>query len=1106
MKMMATSQVYPHLVDSLDQVRRQWRQRKILEGALLTAALALGVLVGLVAVDNLLALDTLGRLLTAAFLWTAVGMGVMTWVVRRVLEQQRDDFFAILVEQRHPELRNRLINGLQLGRGNDFGSVRLIEAIVQDAASATSELDMADCIDVRPMKQAGMFVAAACVVIAGYALLTPRFGNGLVRVLFPIASIEPYTATQIDEKSIRPREPNNRFPEGAPIPIEFQVSGDVPRNAQLYRKSGAGTWIPALVPVVESPAVPNSNSKTRHPGRFLYHVAQPLSPFDFYIVAGDDASRVYHVDVVKRPQIDGISLTYQLPEYAAKSPQVVERSDGEISGICGTVVKVEVQSSKPLKEASILTERDQIISLSQTGDPRTWTASFTLWQKGLKHPPQVFDQIVEGPTRYQVRLQDSDGYENVDLLWHGITVIKDVAPTVMLVAPGRDQQVQPHDKLELKSIVKDDFGVGPVLFVYRVNDQPELRELARFAHDGAPQTEVGDLFSWDLAGLSLKSGDIVKYWAQGADRNTITGPGTGESRHFSLFVIVPEQVIANRDVQIEDYSGLLEDLLRLQKQNRAESASGAAFANLVARQIRIRGKTADLSNAMRRDATPLATAVAALEELHAGLLADAVRLLEQGRDSAETAWANEMLNQSLSVQDEIIARFQALLARLQRNEQARKELQKIAKADKPGHKAITQALSQIVKDLDRLVDDEKELAEKFEKMPKRVDDALKDEALQAALQDLDALQEKWGKWQKGAIDDLTKLPTGFVDDFKLKEDVNKVFEEIEQAAQRAKAESLEVSLEDLGAALATEMLEDLELWMPDAPDAVKWVQEEPLGNKPMSVPEMPLPESLEDLVGELMQEAEEFDEEADDITSAWGDNLNQAGWGVSDGPISSFSAKGKTGNDLPNTHEVTGRSGDGRRGKSAGQMVGDTSRGLPGRKTPARVGNERYEPGQLKEESKQDPGGATGGGKKSGTGKKGLQGGTPPDIQKDMDRLSAKQAGVREKAERVAERLDSAGLSSRRLNDSIELMKESQLGPNDLRYEDGFRKQKAALGQLKTALTQLERGPGVQLQRARELPAQLRQELLQSSDEGYPPGYESLAKSYFRALSEAEKD
>src|SRR5207249_4122106 len=205
---------------------------------------------------------------------------------------------------------------------------------------------------------------------------------------------------------------------------------------------------------------------------------------------------------------------------------------------------------------------------------------------------------------------------------------------------------------------------------------------------------------------------------------------------------------------------------------------------------------------------------------------------------------------------------------------------------------------------------------------------------------------------------------------------------IEKQAQRPQAQKMEVALEDLGISKATEMLEDLELWMPDAPDSVKWVQEEPLDKKPFDIPEMPLPNALEDLIGELMQKEEEFDEEADDVTSAWGDNLNQAGWGVSDGPISSFSAKGKTGNDLPNNNEVSGRSGDGRRGKSSGQMVGDPARALDGRKTPARVSNERYEPGQLKQEGQQDPNGATGGGKVAGAGRKGLQGGTPPPALK----------------------------------------------------------------------------------------------------------------------------
>ena len=229
----------------------------------------------------------------------------------------------------------------------------------------------------------------------------------------------------------------------------------------------------------------------------------------------------------------------------------------------------------------------------------------------------------------------------------------------------------------------------------------------------------------------------------------------------------------------------------------------------------------------------------------------------------------------------------------------------------------------MMKDLGRLLKDETELAGKFEKLPKGKVEEAGNEAKEAS-KEFEAFQEKWNKWSKGKVDELTKLPSGFVDDFGLRQDVKRVFEEIEKAANRPKAGKMEVALEDLGAGLATKMLEDLEMWMPDAADATKWALEEPVTPGGMKIPEMPLPDKLEDLVGDLLQKADEFDEEADDITSAWGDNLNQAGWGVGDGPISSFSAKGKTGNDLPNNNELSGRSGDGRRGKSSGQMVGNT--------------------------------------------------------------------------------------------------------------------------------------------------------------------------------------
>ena len=316
---------------------------------------------------------------------------------------------------------------------------------------------------------------------------------------------------------------------------------------------------------------------------------------------------------------------------------------------------------------------------------------------------------------------------------------------------------------------------------------------------------------------------------------------------------------------------------------------------------------------MEKDVKPLLTMVQTLNELAAGPMAEVVKLFEFGRDADDAAKAMEMRTQSLPIQDKIISELEALLTRLQRNEQARKALAKLDKKDKPAQQQVVKTLTELLKDLDRMLLDNSKLASKFEKLPKKPGEDPKEEDVKDALHELDQFEKKWEKWTKGKVNELTKLPEGFIDDFQVRPDVKKIFEEIEKQAERLKAQKIETALEDNGSSLATKMKEDLETWLADAPDNLKWVMEEPLDQKKMKIPEMPLPNALEDLVGDLLQKADEFDEEADDVTSAWGDNLDQAGWGVSDGPISTFSAKGKTGNDMPNNNELTGRSGDGRR-------------------------------------------------------------------------------------------------------------------------------------------------------------------------------------------------
>ena len=203
--------------------------------------------------------------------------------------------------------------------------------------------------------------------------------------------------------------------------------------------------------------------------------------------------------------------------------------------------------------------------------------------------------------------------------------------------------------------------------------------------------------------------------------------------------------------------------------------------------------------------------------------------------------------------------------------------------------------------------------------------------------------------------DLSKLPEQDFSNPSLLKELVEVQTELKMAkdALTKKVADIAVPLEQLGAEMAKEMTTNIEKWLPDTPDRERWSQEEPLTDDMKEAPMAELPKEMEDIVGKLMEDEEDLFDEMEDASSSWADSLDKgAGWDAMDGPISNNSARGVTGNRLPNTSEIAGRSGEGRQGKSSGEFVGDTAVGKGGRKTPSRLTPDAYVKGQIKDSAR----------------------------------------------------------------------------------------------------------------------------------------------------------
>ncbi len=246
-------------------------------------------------------------------------------------------------------------------------------------------------------------------------------------------------------------------------------------------------------------------------------------------------------------------MTYTLPPYTAQPPRTVADSDGEIAGPAGTAVCPGTEDEQAAAKGDSHHEGRRGTRLHKGGDDQTWVCSFVIWTREAHLAAGINGRQLQAPTTYQLRLLDTDGYENADPLWRSIALTRDQAPVVSIVAPGDKLSVKAGAIVDLTIEARDDYGLGTVRLVYRVNEAEDVRELVKFPHDKAPELKTSDPYKWNLATGGFKAGDRVEYWAEAIDRNNVTGPGKAESRHFVLELVNPADTLVKMDLNVVDY-------------------------------------------------------------------------------------------------------------------------------------------------------------------------------------------------------------------------------------------------------------------------------------------------------------------------------------------------------------------------------------------------------------------------------------------------------------------------------------------------------------------------------------------------------------------------
>lgn len=1092
----------------LQQLGALWQRRRVV--ALTTALCALTACVAGLTLLITLSAGYWREQPPATLRWTLLILASLTMLAVVVLGIGRWIFWrqnaaqnARFAESALGGLHNALINTVQLP-GDPFAEPALVQAAIDETAVRIGQVDLTRAVDGCNMRRAIWAAGVGVALLAGLLIFQPHQVSRAMLAVFSPRAYVPTLGT-LAGVEVFPGDATIFSGESVSVLLTFRNDARQDYKADLFIES--------------DPARPMLPASDR--SRFSLPLGALAADLRYYIRIGQTRLPLdkpcYTIHVIDRPGIAGLDATYIYPAYTGQQSETSSNIAGPIQALVGTKVRLSVRLQRPVPTALLQLRGQSALAMHQETDPKTFAAEFDLAENGgycillcdaTGRVIQRLPELAEGDSSAQGYGPSADNSRGG---YFDIAALPDKAPKVTLTAPGADATVPPGGKLDIRFEALDDFGlVDAALWVGQKGEPPASEPTKRFPVAGKARAELTDAIA---VPANTPKDTVLVYYLTATDNRRLgelAGGQVGKSNVFEILVQDPATMQAQRARRYEQLRQQLEALLRIQMDAKLANLSARQQATTpqelarhgsatLAGQQQLKAQAVKLVETFTFDPemTPIRQALALLSGNDMPLAVTQAQVLAGLRDLNDRPGPCTAL---LDTQDKIISALQLLLAYMPSLAGKKDPASQSAGGDlKPEFK---EKLKDLAAKLEEFIEAEKKVVAGSERLAKTpVDQFTPDD--QKLLKDLQATQDKWEKFLNEAFTDFSKLAQQDFSNPSLLQELISIKTDVTMArdALAQKAAEVATALEDNGIENAETLTTNIEKWLPDVADRQKWDMEDPTGQTNTEMPE--LPSELEDLVGDLLEQEEDLFQEMDDLTSKYAMSGDKGvGWDAMDGPIASFNAQGVTGNQLPNTNEMTGRSGEGRQGKSSGEFVEDKAVGKGGRRTPTRLTPEPFQQGQINDQSAEPPGGATGGGKLGGAGGEGLEGPVPPPLQKELGRLAGKQAQLVNKAERLHQRFAANDYGNFKFLQGITLMTRVQSDLANYRYQNALRQRDAVIGTLQSSRMLLTRKIDVIQDTSAAVPKFIRDDIQDAMQSQLPVQYRDVLESYLQKLSQ----
>ncbi len=417
-----------------------------------------------------------------------------------------------------PSIKDDLLNAMQLvadDEGKKYFSVNLIEAAFKNVFERTKNLNFKSVIDFKKAKQLLPYFSG--ILAAGLLLLA--FVPGLNSASYRIINFNRDFTTP--PKFVFKVFPGNyNLTKGDSLKIEVRVEGQQPKEVFMASKNSDETDFITQQLYADST------------GSYYYYIPAVRTSFKYYAKAENINSDLYSIDVIDRPVIKTLDVAINSPAYS-HIPKAEQQDNGNVSALTGSVVNLNLTSTKPLIKAWLefgdTTKKE--LSVNSTGASGNF--------------------IVKKDDNYKIVVKDKNGNLNLSPIIYSVKALADAYPSIEIVSPNSNTSLANDNRLPVDVKIADDYGFTKLILCYRLSQskyepvQNDYKSLEIPINKNINQEEVQ--YVWNLTALNLTAEDVVTYYLEVFDNDIISGPKSTKSPSFSVRVPTLDEVLNKAD-------------------------------------------------------------------------------------------------------------------------------------------------------------------------------------------------------------------------------------------------------------------------------------------------------------------------------------------------------------------------------------------------------------------------------------------------------------------------------------------------------------------------------------------------------------------------------